>query len=201
MNLPNTIFAGAEISDKDLWTRLPEDYRRLLLETNGCVAFGGGLHLRGICGRPEWHSLQEVWNGQYALHKLFPVVRETDIPFGQDCLGDQFLLRDGIVHRLRGEVGELESVERPLVEFLRWIEDGETRILELEPLIQFQSEGGRLSPDQSLMAYPPFVFKESGQGVKLGAVSKLERILFLADLSKQLADVKDGETIEFKLAD
>src|SRR6266446_5473413 len=40
-----------------------------------------------------------------ALHRLFPALNPFDLPFGQDCTGDRFILRDGVVHRLSGEAG------------------------------------------------------------------------------------------------
>ena len=67
---------------------------------------------------PEWHSLRKMWAGDFALHRLFPVLRESDIPFAQDCFGNQFLLRDGVVHRLRAEIGELVEVGMQLESFM-----------------------------------------------------------------------------------
>jgi hypothetical protein len=68
--------------------KVPGDLMRMLEDINGFVAFDGGLHLRGVCQAPEWHSLEEVWDGGHALHRLFPAVRADDVPFAQDCLAD-----------------------------------------------------------------------------------------------------------------
>src|SRR3954466_4178623 len=101
----------SEITDHEILERLPDDYRSLLRQTNGFILFDGGLHVRGAVISPEWHSLRKVWPGDFALHRLFPAIEETDVPFAQDCLGDQFVLRAGVVYRLNAECGEIKSLE------------------------------------------------------------------------------------------
>jgi hypothetical protein len=72
--------------------------------------------------------------------------------------------------------------------------------LRLNPLLQFESEGGRLVPGELLAAYPPFFAQQSGEGVNLRAVSAGERRRFLADIANQIRDVPDGSTIRFDVA-
>ena len=100
MELRNVTCRGPAITDHDLLAKLPSDLRGLLEQINGFVQFGGGLHVRGACHDPAWHSLRHAWVGDAAFHRAYPAVRETDVPFAQDCVGDQFLLRDGAVVRL-----------------------------------------------------------------------------------------------------
>src|SRR5260221_7066003 len=102
-------YAGSDITDTEILQELPEDYLQLLNQVNGFILFNGGLHVRGAVMSPEWHSLRKAWIGEPSLHQLFAAVEEADLPFGQDCFGDQFLLRAGIVHKLHAEVGEVES--------------------------------------------------------------------------------------------
>lgn len=194
MTLPDITFTGPQV-DEERIAGLPAPYRTLLARTNGFVAFRGGLHVRGVCDAPDWHSLAQVQSGEYALHRLFTAVCPTDVPFAQDCLGDQFLLRDGVVHRLSGESGELTSLEIDFDEFFAQAERSPVEFLMLHPLLQFENEGGQLRPEQSLMAYPPFIAAESGQDVSLSAVPKLERIAFLADIARQIAGLPDGAKI------
>lgn len=194
-------FEGPPLSDMAALRSLPEDYQSVLLHKNGVVAFHGGFHLRGICETPQWHSLAEVWSGKHALHMLFPAMKKSDIPFGQDCLGDQFLLRDRIVWKLCGESGEAESMNLGLSDFLRCAAANPVGFLHLEPLVQFQLEGGDLKPGELLSAYPPFITVESGKGVSLAALPTLERISFLAHFARQIADVPDGGSIEIRPVD
>ena len=186
-------YVGSEITDTEILAKVPEDYRQFLTETNGFVLFDGGLHIRGAVLSPEWHSLRKVWLGDFALYKLFPAIEETDVPFAQDCLGDQFVLRDGIVHKLDAEVGEIESLAVDLQTFLQQAQENPVEYLLLEPLLQFMSEGGKLQLGQLLSVYPPFTAEESANGVSLKAISMFDRIGFLADFARQVASLSEGE--------
>ncbi len=186
-------YVGSEITDTEILAKVPKDYRRLLTETNGFVLFDGGLYIRGAVLSPEWHSLRKVWLGDFALHKLFPAIEETDVPFAQDCLGDQFVLRDSVVYKLDAEVGELDSLGVDLQTFLEQAQENPVEYLSLEPLLQFMSEGGKLQPGQLLSVYPPFIAEESANGVSLRAISMFDRIGFLADFAGQISRLSNSE--------
>src|SRR5262249_55265061 len=64
-------YSGAGITDHQILDKVPENYRRLLHQMNGFIWFDGGLHVRGAVLSPSWHSLREVWSGDFALHKLY----------------------------------------------------------------------------------------------------------------------------------
>jgi hypothetical protein len=195
MNRISPKFTSPEITDPEILDGIPADLRRYLLQGNGAILFDGGLHIRGAVISPEWHSLRHVWLGDFALHKLFPALDEADIPFAQDCLGDQYLIREGVVHRLEAESGDLENLAVDFDGFLSQATRDPVEYLTLQPLLQFHSEGGELNPGQLLSAYPPFITKESGQGVRLRAISMFDRIGFLADFARQIAGVADGEKV------
>lgn len=186
INLQLINYEGEKISDEEILLNLPEDLQNLLKETNGFVAFDGGLHVRGLVDFPEWHSIQKVWFGDFALYKLFSSLKETDIPFGQDCLGDQFILRSETVWQLNSETDELENLNLNLNEFLTEAEKNPIDFLSLQPLIRFKDEGGKIENGQLLNVYPPFCTKESENGISLKAVPMFERISFLADFAKQI---------------
>ncbi len=196
MTLTGVTFRGPEITGSPLLDRLPEGYADVLRQLNGFIAFGGGLHVRGVCEAPAWHSLEAAWLGEHALHYLFPVLRATDVPFGEDCVGDQFILRDGEVHRLSAESGELKTLGLGFVEFIEQAAARPVHFLMLRPLLNFQGEGNRLQPGELLGVYPPFVTAESAQQVSLRAVPAHERIAFLADFARQFAGVADGESVQ-----
>ena len=120
------------------------------------------------------------------------------MPFAQDSLGDQWLLRDGRVVRLSGETGDIEPLEIGLRDFLAWVDGDPLETLGMHPLLQFQSDGGRLEPGQLINVYPPFCFKESADGVRMRAVPALEQIDFLANLARQLPP-DDGARVQFKI--
>ena len=189
-----TNFVASEITDNEILARLPKDYCQFLQETNGFIIFDGGLHIRGAVLTPNWHSLRKVWFGDFSLYKLFPAIKETDIPFAQDCLGDQFVLRDGIVFKLDAEVGEIGSLDVDLQKFLQIIKESPLEYLLLEPLLQFMSEGRKLKLGELLSVYPPFISEESANGVDLKAIPMFERISFLADFAQQLASLSKNQS-------
>jgi len=190
------------MDDPEILGGLPADYRCLLGEANGFIMFDGGLHIRGACLQPEWHSIRRRWEGELALHSLFPAVRDDDVPFGEDCMGDQFILRQGVVHRLAAETGNLSSWNVSLSDFLEEAQKHPIGYLHLEPLIQFRREQGRyLAPGELLSAYPFFCMAESANGVHLEAVPALKWVSFLAYVAGQLAKLPDGTKVEFKFVD
>jgi hypothetical protein len=198
MELRDVIYEGPPIDDQELLARLPHAYRQILEQINGFIQFSGGLHIRGVCATPRWHALAEVWFGDHALPMLYSAVRPADIPFGQDALGDQFLMRDTVVHRLSAETGELESLGCTLLEFLERAQNDPVGYLSLQPMLQFYTDGGTLTPGQLLNVYPPFCTKEAAKSVSLRAIPTLERIRFLADLARQLATIPDGTQVRFE---
>lgn len=178
---------------------VPAPLAAILRQSNGLIAYGGGFHLRGLVAEPEWHSLQAAWHGPSAIHRLFPSVLPTDVPFGQDALGDQLLLREGIVWRLSAETGELVSLEHGLVAFLEILTADPDGTLGLEPLRRYERDGGILEPGQLLSVYPPFVFSTTTPADRsFRAISALERVSFLASLARQIADLPDGANVKFE---
>jgi len=193
------IYRGPHVTDQEIFDAVPAEYQHLLEQTNGCVLFDGGLHIRGAVESPEWHSLRKIWRGDLALSKLFPAVEESDVPFAQDCLGDQFLLRSGIIHKLNAESGDLECLEMDFETFLDNARANPVEFLSLEPLLRFIADGGRLKQGQLLNAYPPFIMNEAANGVSLKAVSMLQQISFLADLAKQISSLPDNSKVRIKV--
>jgi len=118
--------------------------------------------------------------------------------FAEEACGDQFLLRDGVVHRLAAETGDIGSLELPLMPFLERVRDDGVATLNLEPLLAFLETGHHLEPGQLLSVFPPFILMASEGGVTLKAVPAVERLLFLADLARQLHDLPDGAEITFR---
>lgn len=195
-------FRGPPISDPGTLARLPQDLRQLLANANGFIMFDGGLHIRGACLEPEWHSLRKVWEGELALSSLYPVIHTEDVPFAEDCMGDQFILRNEIVHRLAAETGQLSSLGIGVFAFLDEAQKSPLEFLCLHPLVQFQREQGHfISPGELLDANPFFCMAESGTGVHLEAVPALERLSFLAHVAGQISKLPDGTKIQFKFVD
>lgn len=155
MEFKGVIYKGEEISDVELWKSLPADLKSYYRDVNGIIAYQGGLHIRGCVGNPDWHSLRQVWSGPWALHLHFNEIREKDIPFAQDCLGDQYFWRLGTVWRLFLDNGEVEDLELEFYDFLEEVEKDPVDLLDLEPLVYFLDQGNDLSPGHILISDPP----------------------------------------------
>ncbi|HKV03851.1 MAG TPA: SMI1/KNR4 family protein [Candidatus Acidoferrales bacterium] len=201
IDLSQASFIGPQLSDPRTPAELPPDLRNLLRSANGFVLFGGGLHVRGWCETPEWHSLHRVWTGEDSLARAYPFVRPDDVPFAEDFLGDQFLLRGGKVARLAGELGEVEKLGMGLNEFLDSAQANPDQFLSLNLLRRFQRQGATLEPGQLLSVYPPLCTKEAAAGVSLRAVPASERIRFLADWARQISAVPDGAKVQVTCED
>ena len=193
MKLDQVTFTGPALDDEEMLDRLPSELAAMLRQINGFILYQGGLHVRGACLTPEWHSLRNAWDGDDAFHRLYPEVQAEDVPFGEDSLGDQFLLREGIVWRLFAETGEVESLEATLLEFFEAVKADPIEELALQPLQQYQQDGGNLEPGKLLAAFPPFCTEESADGVSLAAIPSAERRRFLADFAEQVRDMPDDE--------
>ena len=192
------MYLGPEIDDHEILARAPVEYRELLETVNGYVAYHGGLHVRGVCSGPPWHSLRGAWFGDDAIHRLFSAVSPADVPFGQDALGDQFVLREDCVWKLNSEWGELTSLHMTLSAFDAAARADPAGFLQLAPLQEFRSQGGTLEPGQLLSVIPPFVFEESASGVSYRPVPAFERLRFLSDLARTLKNEPDGTRVSLR---
>lgn len=201
MELTGITWTGPDVDDPELLAELPRELRGVLSAANGFILFGGALHVRGAVREPAWHSLRAHWTGANALAALYPALRADDVPFAQDCVGDQFLLRGGAVVRLAAETGEVEPLGMPLFEFLERACDDPTEFLGAHPLIQHLNEGGELQPGMLLHAYPPFCTRQASEGVSLRPVPAAELIRFHAEFARQIASVPEGEWIQVRVTD
>jgi hypothetical protein len=197
MDLDHVTFAGPDFDERSpILDMLPDNLAGLLRQINGFIMYEGGLHVRGVCLEPSWHSLENTLIGPSALHKLYPAVEVADVPFAQDCLADQYLLRARSVCRLEAETGVVTPLNLSLPEFFRSIQEDPVEFLGMHPLLRHQREIGSLQPGQVLHAYPPFCTKQAADGVSLRAVPAGEAILFLADFARQISGLGEGENFQ-----
>ena len=194
MRISGMTWHGASIEDEGILRDLPPALVNVLRDANGFILHGGALHVRGACLTPDWHSLRLAWRGPGAFRTLYDGLRATDIPFAQDQLGDQFLIRGAAVLRLSAETGDIEPLVDSLEEFFSHVN---------EDVEDFLKVGLRhaIQPGQLLFAYPPFAFRESEEGATLNPVPAGELISFHAELARKVRELPDGGQIEVKIAD
>jgi hypothetical protein len=196
------MYVGPAIDDEAIFPLLPRPYANLLQRMNGYVAYHGALHVRGACREPLWHSLRYAWTGDGALHRLYPDLTIDDIPFAEDAIGDQYIIRDETVHQLSGETGEITSREMDIVEFDAAVRANPFEFLLLGPLQQLIDEGGTLQPGELLSVMPPLVIsREPGERTSVRAIPARERIEWLAMLARKIRDLPDGGQVIFKAGD
>jgi hypothetical protein len=200
VEFPGISYSGPAVDDPDLLAELPAALAALLGRVNGFVAYRGGMHVRGACAQPAWHSLRAAWRGPASFAARYPSVLASDVPFAQDPLGNQFLLRDGLVVRLYTEVGQLQPLGIDLDGFCERVLADPIGTVGLQPLMQFEGEDERLLPGQLLSAFPPVCSEEAREGVLLRAVPIADRLTDLASLAAQLAGVPEGGQVKFRLS-
>lgn len=192
------IYTGGELTDLVSFAQLPTYLQAFLREQNGVVAYFGGLHVRGCVAAPTWHALAEAWQGENAFWRTYDTVLETDVPFAQDCVGNQFLLRGDAVLFLDTETGELADLEVDFKHFLFGAEKFPVEALGLEPLRDFQRAGGVLAPGQLLSVSPPVCIRTATEKTQLIARPAAERLAWLTAFYRQIKDLPDGQQIRFR---
>ncbi|NVO30087.1 hypothetical protein [Hymenobacter lapidiphilus] len=193
------IYTGGDLTDLVTLARLPIYLQAFLRAQNGVVAYFGGLHIRGCVAAPGWHALAQVWQGERALWRTYSELRKSDIPFAQDCVGNQFLLRGDAVLLLDTETGELADLDVDFKHFLFGAEKFPMDALGLEPLRTFQQAGGMLQPGQLLSLYPPLCLATNGRSIPATqAVPVAKRLDWLADFYRQIKDLPDGQAVKLE---
>jgi hypothetical protein len=144
MDFKGVTYQSIEPLDETLMERLPEDLQDFYRVCNGLIAFNGGLHIRSCVQGDTWISLGRYWTGEKALHKVYPNLLTSDIPFAQDCVGDQFFMRDDTVWLLSTETGEVMDMEVELDEFLEISIEDPVEYLAMEPLVHHLDSEGAL---------------------------------------------------------
>ncbi|MBX0290257.1 SMI1/KNR4 family protein [Hymenobacter sp. HSC-4F20] len=193
------LYTGGELTDLVSFARLPSYLQTFLREQNGVVAYFGGLHIRGCVEEPAWHSLADAWQGELAFWRTYDEVQETDIPFAQDCVGNQFLLRGDAVLFLDTETGELADLEVDFKHFLFGAEKFPLDALGMEPLRTFQQGGGVLKPEQLLSLHPPVCIATSSKNKPAAKpVAATARLAWLADFYQQIKNLPDGQQVRLK---
>ena len=199
MTLQGVIFKGPPLEDASVLQGLPGELFEILWQVNGFVAYAGGLHVRGFVDEPEWHSFSRYHSGEMALAKLFPQVKKYDFPFAQDFLGNQFLLRDSEVFKLRADTGEATSMRVDLAEFFEAANKDPVSYLSLELLALFHEQSGGLEPGQLIHTMPPLCLKREDKKLAMKAVPADNAISFLAHFARQINDAPEGTEINLRL--
>jgi hypothetical protein len=199
MTLQGVIYKGPPLENPSVLQGLPGELFEVLWQVNGFVAYAGGLHVRGFVDDPDWHSFSRYHSGEMALAGLYPQIKKYDFPFGQDFLGNQFLLRDSEVFKLRADTGEVSSLRVDLAEFFEAAKKDPVSYLSLELLALFHEQNGGLQPGQLIHTMPPLCLKREDKKLAMKAVAADNAISFLAHFARQINEAPEGTEINLRL--
>lgn len=177
-------YLNHELHEKEVFELLPDEMRAFYREINGIVAYNGGFQIRGCGTGPSWNSLDDFWKGENALHKTYSNLLPTDIPFAQDCMGDQYVFRAGSVWHLLSETGELDDLELEFDEFIDEVVEDPVEFLSLYPLLEFMETGEELQPGELLAPSVPFT-EEAGDDYTFSKQTVEHRLKWLAEYYKK----------------
>ena len=124
------------------------------------------------------------------LSHLFSTININDIPFAQDCFGDQYIIRNNKLGRVLAEIDEFQDLKIDFYEFLHQVTSNVYEFLAIENISQFN-----LQPNQLINAFPPFCMDIKQRILK--PIDLTERITFLSEFSKQIKNLPDGTNIQF----
>lgn len=196
--MQDIIYIGEPVSDAATFKLLPFDMQAYMLQHNGLVAFGGGLHIRGCCKEPLWHSLKEAWQGPNAFWRTYRAVKQSDMPFAQDGVGNQFLLRRGQVWFLDTETGETQNLNVGFVQFIEGVTRFPEQAIDLSHVINFMRLGARLAPGELLAVYPPTCISSTEENYNLTRMPTDVRLQSLANLYQQISKLKPGQQVRLR---
>ncbi|NNC83179.1 MAG: hypothetical protein HKN79_06345 [Flavobacteriales bacterium] len=186
LDFKGVIFRMEEGPDTELLERLPDHLQDFYQEINGIIAYNGGLQIRSCIDTDDWHSLGRFWKGERSLSRIYPNLLESDIPFAQDCLGDQYFLRDDQVWILSGETGDVMDMEVDLPGFIEQAIDDPVEFLAMEPLAYYLQTEGDLQPGELLHVVPALSEQEDEEtAYHIEALSVEKRLDWLHDYFKQ----------------
>ncbi len=195
MNFKAITYHNTQITDKQTFDGLPSELKEFYREYNGLVICNGGLQFKGCINDPKWISLEDIWTGLSNLHSIYDEVLESDIPFAQDCFGDQYLWRDKQVIRLSSESGDIENLDLTFNQFLDEVIKNPTEFLALESFNQLYEMDIKLQDGQLMNVYPPFMFKCDGDR-SFKPVPSEEQISFLKSIYTQTKDLPEGQSFK-----
>jgi hypothetical protein len=191
--LQNTTYMGQEIDDTECFSRVPDYLKEFFIHQNGFIAFEGGFHICGCVLNPKWHSLGCFWYGELKLSNLFDSILPNDIPIGQDCFGDQYLIRENKIIKLLAESGDILFIGIGFNDFLKILLADPKGFLNIENIGHF-----KMKPGQLLSVFPPFCINSKSE-ISIKPIDLVDRILFLSYLSKQIKKFPDGTNLEIEL--
>lgn len=194
---------GAGFDEDYLPQNLAPQAIQLLSVRDGFYAFEGALLVRpvrdvpNVLGLVTWNSF-DLWKSYYSD---IGIDIQSHTFFGENIFGEQFFLFDDWVGQFDPETGESHKIADNLDAWAGEVLADRDYLTGHGLAHQWQKAHGRLPEGSRLIPKIPFVLQGEFDVSNLVAKSELEAITIRAQLASQLVGLKDGETINFVIAD
>lgn len=172
---------------------LPTEFNSFSHFKEGAWLYKGGLQVRGVDPSHEILDLHKYWQGDSSINDQYDILLDADIPFAQDCFGDQFIYREGEILLLSAECGELEHISESLSSFFSWVKSDPYTNLNITDDLE-------VSIGELLFAWPPYC-TEQGDNATIKATPAHEVIALHADLAKKIGGLPDGGSLSINVVD
>ncbi len=168
----------------------------LLALKNGFECFESALHVFPSNGGDQ--SL-EAWNARKLWRDAYEGMADDFLFFAEDAFGNQFAIADDQIVMFDAETGEVEVVASSLEEWARKVL-ADYDYMTCYPLAHsWQQKNGRLPRNHRLVAKIPFVAGGEFEVSNLYAAEAAKAMRHRGDLARQIRDLPDGASIEFKV--
>jgi len=182
-----------------VWGDRGVELAKVLSRRNGFYAYESALLVRGIDTVPPprdiatWNA-PDTWLAQYDSFELGPM-----LCFAEDVFGNQFAIASGRVMLFDPETGNSEEVSETLKDWARIVVDDCAYYTGYPVAHEWQVKNGALRPGTRLMPKIPFVCGGEFAVSNLALIEEREGMAFRASLARQIKDLPDGATINFKI--
>lgn len=182
-----------------VWGDCGAELARLLSSRNGFYAYESALLVRGSGNVPPprdiaaWNA-RDAWLVQYDDFNLDPMFF-----FAEDSFGNQFAIASGQVVLFDPETGTSVEVAPTLEDWARIVLDDYAYYTGYPVAHDWQMQNGPLRPGTRLMPKIPFVCGGEFAASNLAPIEEREGMALRANLARQIRDLPDGATINFKI--
>lgn len=197
---------GSRVSDARIladglavWGDRGVELATLLSWRNGFYAYESALLVRGSGNAPPprdiaaWNA-RDAWCAQYDDFNLGPMLF-----FAEDVFGNQFAIASGRVVCFDPETGNSEEVAQTLEDWARIVLGDNAYYTGYPVAHDWQIQNGPLRPGTRLIPKIPFVCGGEFAVSNLAPIEEREGMEFRASLARQIKDLPDGATINFKI--
>lgn len=181
-------------------SQLADEYARLLQRKNGFFAFESALHFLSASKHAKGYDVQS-WNDEHGWVAAYGDAVSGCLFFAEDVFGEQFVLKDGAVHRFDPETAKFTAVADSLDEWARVILEDYRTETGYEVAHAWQTQHGPLGLHQRLVPKTPFILGGDYAVDNVMALDAKKGMELRADIWRQIKDLPPGAKVEIRLTE